>query len=129
MIEKFEIIAKLCGVGKGSETAYFIGLFENECCCDGGKREPEMGNAHLIADGPVIEMRGLFGFAMPEAREITLDAGAFIVCLFVPCALARYLGAGVVGDIDICGAAETFAGAKPLMIAGALFGKFSLFLA
>ena len=59
-------------VGERSETSDFVGTFQDH----GGqsrKAQCQLGNRHLIANGKIIEMSGLFGLAVAHAGEIAFD--------------------------------------------------------
>ena len=64
-----------------------------------------MSDSHLVADGAHFVMSGLFGFAITEAGEVTFDFCAQIECALKKGGVPWNAGTGVIGDVEILGAA------------------------
>lgn len=90
---------------EGSEASDLVRLLKKDGSGMSDKAHGEMRNGHLIADSSHFVMGGLFGFAIAEAREVT-----FNFCTQIECALKKggvpwNAGTGVIGDVEILGAA------------------------
>ena len=121
------IESKSSGISKRSETSDFIGAFQ-DASSQSGKGKSQMGDGHLISDGNVIEMRSLLSLAIPHAGKIPLDLGSQHESVFISIAFARNLRTGVIGDIDILGAAIAFPGTEKFMIDGTFTRQTFFFL-
>ena len=87
-----------------------------------------MSDGHLISDGKVIEMRSLLRLAVPHAGKIAFHLGSLLESAFICIAFARDLRTGVIGDIDILGAAIAFPGTEQFMIDGTFTRQTLFFL-
>ena len=121
------IESKSSGICKRSETSDFIGAFQ-DASSQSGKGKSQMSDGHLISDGNVIEMRSLLSLAIPHAGKIPLDLGSQHESVFISIAFARNLRTGVIGDIDILGAAIAFPGTEKFMIDGTFTRQTLFFL-
>ena len=121
------IESKSSGICKRSETSDFIGAFQ-DASSQSGKGKSQMGDGHLISDGNVIEMRSLLSLAIPHAGKIPLDLGSQHESVFISIAFARNLRTGVIGDIDVLGAAIAFPGTEKFMIDGTFTRQTFFFL-
>ena len=121
------IESKSSGISKRSETSDFIGSFQ-DANSQSGKGKSQMGDGYLISDGKIIEMRSLLSLAISHAGKIPLDLGSVFENVFICFAFARDLRTGVIGDINILGAAIAFPGPEKFMIDGAFTRQTLFFL-
>ena len=121
------IESKSSGICKRSETSDFIGAFQ-DASSQSGKGKSQMSDGHLISDGNVIEMRSLLSLAIPHAGKIPLDFSSLLESEFICIAFAWDLRTGVIGDIDILGAAIAFPGTEKFMIDGTFTRQTLFFL-
>ena len=121
------IESKSSGICKRSETSDFIGTFQN-ASSQSGKGKSQMSDGHLVSDGKVIEMRSLLRLAIPHAGKISFHLGSLLESAFICVAFARDLRPGVIGDIDILGAAIAFPGTEKFMIDGTFTRQTLFFL-
>lgn len=64
-----------------------------------------MGDSHLILNGTKFIVCGLFSFSISEAGEVSLNFGTEGESFFKQRSITRYLRAGIIGQVQIFGAA------------------------
>ena len=67
-----------------------------------------MGDSHLILNGTEFIVCGLFSFSISEAGEVSLNFGTQGESFFKERSITRYLRAGIIGEVQIFGAAIGF---------------------
>ena len=121
------IESKSSGISKRSETSDFIGTFQ-DASSQSGKGKSQMSDGHLISDGKIIKMRSLLSLAIPHAGKIPFYLSSLLESVFICIAFAGDLRTGVIGDIDILGAAIAFSGTEKFMIDGTFTRQTLFFL-
>ena len=95
--------------GECSEAADSFGHIQQNGSGRGNETHGEMSDCHLVTNGTHFIMSGLFNFAITEAREVAFDFRAESKSLLEKGAIAWDTGAGIVGNVQIFGAAISLA--------------------
>jgi len=90
--------------GEGAMASDFVGPLHQQRGGAGHQAHREMGNGHLVLNGPQLVMGCLFYFAVAEAGEVLLDDNSQAEVLFEPIGVTRDLRTSIVGDVEIFGA-------------------------